>query len=202
MTQSTSEKKKEKQLQLQDLIFDTTTQLMKRYSFDEITIRMICAEAGLSTGMFYRNFERKSDILSYFYKKALNEYRASTTLTKQDPKNYREQLIQCYLWLVSYASSFGTDFIKDFYTPTNNAIKADSGQNEIAALSNEILDEAIRNGQYQLPDGRDTIHITHDFLIIIKGLLLDWYVNDGNYNIEEYAKNYLCRVMDSILMEQ
>ncbi len=73
MIKSSEERKMEKQQQIQTLVFDTTTQLMKRYKFDEITIRMICAEANISIGMFYRNFSGKTEILSYFYQKALNE---------------------------------------------------------------------------------------------------------------------------------
>ena len=197
MIKSSEERKQEKQQQIQTLVFDTTTKLMKRYNFDEITIRMICAEANISIGMFYRNFSGKTDILSYFYQKALADYKE--ILDTQQNLNFKEKLLTYYIWVASYTASFGNDFIKHFYTPGNNTIKADSETNEIAALSNQILQEAIDKQEYILPKGRKCMDITHDFLVLIKGIILDWYVNDGAYDLLEYASGYLRRVADILL---
>lgn len=198
MIKSSEERKQEKQHQIQKLVFDTTTKLMKRYNFDEITIRMICAEADISIGMFYRNFSGKTDILSYFYQKALTDYK--TILDTQQNLNFKEKLLTYYLWVASYTAGFGKDFIKHFYTPGNNTIKVDSETNEIAALSNQIMQEAIDKKEYSLPEGRKCIEITHDFLVLIKGIMLDWYVNDGSYDLLEYTSGYLNRIADTLLL--
>lgn len=184
---------------VRNLIFDTTTELRKKYSLDEITIRMICEEAGISTGMFYRNFHCKSDILPYYYEKALSDYKED--IEKGSAASLKENLKDYYMWLITYTAGFGTDFIKDFYTPSNHAIKVDSESNEISAISNRIIKEAIEKKKYTLPAGRRVDEITHDLLIIIKGILLDWYINEGAYDIEKYAEKYLDRVMDGILSE-
>lgn len=197
MIKSSEERKLEKQQHIQTLVFDTTTQLMKRYSFDEITIRMICAEANISIGMFYRNFNGKTDILSFFYQKALNDYK--TILTTQHALDFKEKLITYYLWVASYTASFGNDFIKHFYTPGNNTIKADSETNEIASLSNQILQDAIDHQEYTLPKDRKVIDITHDFLVLIKGIMLDWAINDGSYDLLVYTSEYLEKITDILL---
>lgn len=197
MVKSTNERKLEKQQHIQNLIFDTTTRLMKRYTFDEITVRMICADAGISVGMFYRNFSTKAEILSFFYQKALQDYKG--ILDTQTQLTFKEKLTSYYLWIVSYTAGFGQDFIKHFYTPDNKAIKADSENNEIAALSNLILQQAVDEGEYVLPGHRQIIEITHEFLILVKGILLDWYINEGAYDLLSYASDYLKRVINTLL---
>lgn len=197
MTKSATERRKEKQQLVQNLIFDTTTKLRQKYPFEDITIRMICEEAGISTGMFYRNFDRKSDILPYYYEKALSDYKDDIENDKNS--SLEEMLLDYYLWLITYTAGFGTTFIKDFYTPSNHALKKDSESNEIAAVSNRIIRNAVKNGKYTLPQNRKVENITHDLLIIIRGILLDWYLNDASYDIEKSAEEYLMRVIQSIL---
>ena len=147
--------------------------------------------------MFYRNFSGKTEILSYFYQKALNDYK--TILETQQNLDFKEKLITYYIWIASYTASFGNDFINHFYTPGNNAIKADSENNEIASLSNQILQNAVDQQEYTLPENRKIIDITHDFLVLIKGIVLDWYINDGSYDLLVYTSEYLNKIADTLL---
>ena len=58
------ETKDMKNRKLKEHIFDVALTLMKQIGYDNITIRMICTEAGISTGMFYKHFSSKEDILA------------------------------------------------------------------------------------------------------------------------------------------
>ena len=54
-------------------IADSLIFVMERYSFKEITVTQLSQEAGLSRKTFYRLFDDKDAVLSYFYEKMYRE---------------------------------------------------------------------------------------------------------------------------------
>ena len=47
-------------------IIDTTTELIKNYGADNLTVRKVCETADLSIGTFYHYFKDKDDLMMYF----------------------------------------------------------------------------------------------------------------------------------------
>ncbi len=47
------------------LISESFLQLLKKDSFEEITVTQICQEAQIARGTFYRNFDTKYDVIKY-----------------------------------------------------------------------------------------------------------------------------------------
>lgn len=58
------------------IITETLLNLMKEFPFEEITVKLILLESGLSRKTFYRNFESKEDVLDSFIRQKMNEYAA------------------------------------------------------------------------------------------------------------------------------
>ena len=50
------------------LFLNSMVELMKEYSFEEITVARILEKSTLSRSTFYRNFRDKYDLLNYYYK--------------------------------------------------------------------------------------------------------------------------------------
>lgn len=55
-------------------ILDSFNNLIKKKSFDSITIEMIVKEAGISRTTFYRYFKDKYDVMNYNFQQVLEEY--------------------------------------------------------------------------------------------------------------------------------
>lgn len=60
----------------QHMIADALFSLMKRKSFQQITVTEICDEAAVGRKTFYRNFELREDIIEFQLDNMCNEYKA------------------------------------------------------------------------------------------------------------------------------
>lgn len=96
-------RKERRQTQIRDSIFNHAIKLADQYGYENVTVRMICSEAGISIGMFYRNFDSKGDVLLYFYEHAVQAYEKTL---RETLINYpaRERLIRFYVWITDFTS--------------------------------------------------------------------------------------------------
>ena len=62
--------RQERNAQLVKNIVEATKPLLLQQGYEDLTIREICANAGITTGMFYRHFVSKDDVLSFCYMQA------------------------------------------------------------------------------------------------------------------------------------
>ena len=54
-------------------ILESGLKMFLENGFERTNLRDLCAEAGVTTGSFYRHFESKEDIFSYFVQPAVDE---------------------------------------------------------------------------------------------------------------------------------
>ncbi len=74
-------------------IADALLLLLKEKSYDQITITDITEKAGVARLTFYRNFEKKEDILQFHFDRVFSEYISSLQGEEFD---LEEALIQCF----------------------------------------------------------------------------------------------------------
>ena len=191
-------RKERRQTQIRDSIFNHAIKLADQYGYENVTVRMICSEAGISIGMFYRNFDSKGDVLLYFYEHAVQAYEETL---RETLINYpaRERLIRFYVWITDFTSNLGLEFVKCFFSTHRKAQKSDFLDNQVAVLGTELLDNAVNRGELKLSSGRSALAVTHDILIIVKGILFDWCISSETYDLAGYTQVYLDRVVDSLL---
>lgn len=61
-------------LRSKKIITEVLLQLMTHYSYDEITVKHILLEAGISRKTFYRNFSSKDDVLNSYIDSVIHNY--------------------------------------------------------------------------------------------------------------------------------
>lgn len=61
-------------LQSQNWIFSTFTKLLSTFPYDDISVMMICMDAGIDRRTFYRYFDNKRDVLLSYMDNIFNEY--------------------------------------------------------------------------------------------------------------------------------
>ena len=57
-------RRKEQAKQTEQAILQAAMDLSRKQSFDKVSIREICQQAGITTGAFYHHFRSKEDLLS------------------------------------------------------------------------------------------------------------------------------------------
>lgn len=178
-------------------IFEVTIKLLESVGYENLTIRRICEETGISIGKFYRYFNNKQELLSYYF------YGAIETFQEEIDERIKglplmEQIIEFYRWYTDYTANFGLDFVTHFFSNTNESLDVSKYNNAVIATTDRLLEEAIQDG-YQIP-GKATIHDTSiDICVIVKGAIFHWCVQKGGFDLSAYTVKLLRKTLTSIL---
>lgn len=191
------ETKEMKNKKLKQHIFSVALSLMKEIGFENLTIRMICQEAEISTGMFYQHFSNKEDLLSYYYDEAQEKFDAVINDELAD-KDIKEQLIGFYEWLFEFTSAFGVDFCRNFFSSKNKAMNTNLFHNRIMDITNRAMEDAIAKG-YLLSPGRTPYQVSKYLCVMAKGVIFDWSAHEGSYDMTEFGKKLITLTIDGLL---
>ena len=59
-------KQQKKSKETKERIFQAAKRILQRDGYEQLSIKNICDEAGVSNGSFYHHFKTKDDLLSYY----------------------------------------------------------------------------------------------------------------------------------------
>ena len=59
-------RQQQKSKETKERIFRAAKRILQKNGYEELSIKNICEEAGVSNGSFYHHFKTKDDLLSYY----------------------------------------------------------------------------------------------------------------------------------------
>ena len=187
---------KGKEKNSKECIIESTIAIIKEHGSDAVTVRNVCAKAGLSIGTFYHYFRDKDDLLMYF----LSEIQFEDCELAADPSKISERICELYMKLINRYMELGLDFMKSFYSTGNRSLSAYMGEVDgsfppgtVMARSETELTTAKNDGYI---NKKADIHtLCTDICTIVKGCVFEWCLNDGKTDIEpalyRIISNYL-----------
>ena len=114
-------KQQQKSKETKERIFRAAKHILQKKGYEELSIKNICEEAGVSNGSFYHHFKTKDDLLSYYI-----EEQPSINPDLLDIPNSVEEakiaVIRVYLNYVEYCEELGVEFMTGYYDPKNQAL--------------------------------------------------------------------------------
>ena len=112
-------------------IFRAAKHILQKKGYEQLSIKNICEEAGVSNGSFYHHFKTKDDLLSYYIEE---QPRINPNLLDMpaDADEAKQAIIYVYLNYVHYCQKLGVEFMANYYTPKNQS------QNQSCRLLNTI----------------------------------------------------------------
>ncbi|SCY82040.1 transcriptional regulator, TetR family [Alkaliphilus peptidifermentans DSM 18978] len=141
-------------------------------------------------GSFYNCFKSKNEILDWIFKLA-DDYFVNDVAGKIKEGNTQGRVIRFFEYYADYNKERGIDFVKQLYTVKNNlfATKGRPMQNVLQAI--------IEDGQSKGDISTDiTPEETVRFLFIaVRGVVYDWCLHDGKYDLTEAVNNYVKRLV-------
>ena len=189
--------KQERSAQIVHTIVEATKPLIEQEGYENLTIRDICANAGITTGMFYRHFVSKDDVLTFCYMQDLKEV-LSDIDKKLAQLSLPEQLVTLMVTVLSINRKFGPASV---YMFINRNTASTSGSFQMRDMLKEkileLIDTAVANG-YQLSTDRTPDKIFNDISTIAKGLTSDWYMT-GFVDIADHAQDLFGRIIPHLL---
>ena len=180
-------------------IIDTTIELVRRHGADAVTVRSVCEAAELSIGTFYHYFANKDDLLMYFVREAsFDSFELATPL-----EDIAGRVAELYMLLIERYQSLGVDFMKQFYTTGNLALSAymgassDSFPKGTVTARCEAEVEAARQAGI-VADETDVHQVSADVCTFVKGCVFEWFLGDGQMDIEAALLRILTRYFSEI----
>ena len=192
MQQATQELSKQqlKSKETKDKIFRAAKHILQKKGYDQLSIKNICEEAGVSNGSFYHHFKTKDDLLSYY----IEEQPSINPDLLDLPENAEEAkqtIIYVYLNYVHYCQELGVEFMSNYYTPKNqslNPLIRTERPYPIITVSNylqKVIDANIIHPSLALED------ITTDIRMIVIGNVFELCLKSGDTDFEGNMKRSL-----------
>ena len=172
-----------KSRETKERIFQAARRILQKSSYENLSIKNICEEAGVSNGSFYHHFKTKDDLLSYYI-----EDQPSINPDLLDiPSNAEETktaIIHVYLNYVKYCKELGVEFMSGYYTPKNQslnpAIRTERPYPIVTVRS--YLEKAMI--AKALPRTLNLDEITTDIRMIVIGNVFEWCLRNGDADFE------------------
>lgn len=178
-------------------IFRAAKHILQKQGYEQLSIKNICEEAGVSNGSFYHHFKTKDDLLSYY----IEEQPSINPDLLDMPQNAAEAkaaIIQVYLNYVHYCQDLGVEFMSNYYTPKNqslNPLIRTERPYPIVTVHN-YLKKAI-DADIIKPD-RDLEDITTDIRMIVIGNVFEWCLKSGEADFEGNMRRTLRIYLDGL----
>ena len=174
-------------------IFRAAKHILQKQGYEQLSIKNICEEAGVSNG----SFKTKDDLLSYY----IEEQPSINPDLLDMPRNAAEAkaaIIQVYLNYVHYCQDLGVEFMSNYYTPKNqslNPLIRTERPYPIVTVHN-YLKKAI-DADIIKPD-RDLEDITTDIRMIVIGNVFEWCLKSGEADFEGNMRRTLRIYLDGL----
>ena len=178
-------------------IFHAAKTILQKQGYDQLSIKNICDEAGVSNGSFYHHFKTKDDLLSYYIEEQpsmdpnLLDLPSSAAGTK-------EAIISVYLNYVHYCEELGVEFMANYYTPKNQSlnplIRTERPYPIITV--HDYLKRVIDAGIISPP--ADLEDITTDIRMIVIGNVFEWCLKSGDADFEGNMRRSLTTYLNGL----
>ena len=192
-------KQQRKSKETKERIFQAAKRILQKSGYEELSIKNICEEAGVSNGSFYHHFKTKDDLLSYYIEDqpSIDPDRLELPKNKEDAK---ETIIHVYLNYVKYCKELGVEFMAGYYTPHNQALNPTIRTERPYPIVTvqHYLERALEANAIQL--NLKIEEITTDIRMIVIGNVFDWAMRNGDADFEGNMRPSLSHYLDSIFV--
>ena len=180
-------------------IFNAARHILQKKGYEELSIKNICEEAGVSNGSFYHHFKTKDDLLSYY----IEEQPGIDPDLLGLPGCTEEAIcaiVYVYLNYVHYCEKLGVEFMANYYTPKNqslNPLIRTERPYPIITVHNymeKCLNAGIISSRLSLDD------MTTDIRMIVIGNVFEWCLKAGAADFEGNMKRSLTTYLRGALL--
>ena len=191
-------RQQQKSRETKEKIFQAAKRILQKKGYEELSIKNICEEAGVSNGSFYHHFRTKDDLLSYY----IEDQPTINPDLLELPENaagVREGIIQVYLNYVKYCRELGVEFMSGYYDTKNQALNAAIRTERPYPIVTvqTYVEKAIAAGIVSLNVKIE--EFTTDIRMIVIGNVFEWCVKHGDADFEGNMKRTLEAYLDGVL---
>ena len=190
-------RQQQKSKETKEKIFQAAKRILQRNGYENLSIKNICEEAGVSNGSFYHHFKTKDDLLSYYIE---DQPSIDPDLLEmpQNTMDARNTIVEVYLNYVKYCRELGVEFIAGYYTPRNQALNPiirTQRPYPIVTVQN-YLQKAVDAGAIALNTPIEDV--VTDIRMIVIGNVFEWALRNGDADFEGNMKRTLTSYLNGV----
>ena len=191
-------RQQQKSRETKEKIFQAAKRILQKKGYEELSIKNICEEAGVSNGSFYHHFRTKDDLLSYY----IEDQPTINPDLLELPENaagVKEGIIQVYLNYVKYCRELGVEFMSGYYDTKNQALNAAIRTERPYPIVTvqTYVEKAIAAGIVRL--NVEIEEFTTDIRMIVIGNVFEWCLRNGEVDFEGNMSGSPGQYLDSTL---
>lgn len=179
-------------MQTKNKIYNAAVELLENTGYQNIRIEDICKQAGVAVGSFYTHFKSKNDILVEIFKRADDYFRDEVAKSLEN-KSVLDKITDFFDYYAKYNESLGIDMVIQLYNFQNKMFITEGRY--MQQLLNEIVSEAQKKGGLCLD--MSCREISKQLFIVARGVVYDWCLHEGEYNIRETLRNFIKRMLST-----
>ena len=187
-----------KSKETKERIFQAAIRILQKSGYENLSIKNICEEAGVSNGSFYHHFKTKDDLLSYY----IEAQPAVSPDTLELPSNREEAkmaIVKVYLDYAAYCKELGVEFIAGYYNPKNQALNPDIRTERPYPIVTvqHYIEKAVSAGAISLK--LSIAEVVNDIRMLVIGNAFEWAMRNGEVDIEENMRRSISYYLDGVL---
>ena len=201
-----------KSQETREKIFQAAKKILQKKGYEELSIKNICEEAGVSNGSFYHHFKTKDDLLSYYIEEQPTINPAQCLAQRGrgklriavagiDAGGVEQGIIQVYMNYVKYCRELGVEFMSGYYDTKNQALNAAIRTERPYPIVTvqTYVEKAIEAGVVKLNVSIE--EFTTDIRMIVIGNVFEWCLRNGEADFEGNMSRSLGKYLESTLCE-
>lgn len=179
---------------IKEKLFETSNKMIREGGIENLNIRSLCKEVGISYSSFYDYYKNKDELIAAKIDAMDRYYVEHEEELKNDDV---EENIKRYIMIYAeFASTRNIEIIREVYRMQMYGVfkKEERIERPLQAILKRILIEGVE--KKQLPE---TLHIESAermILALCKGMVVDWCSSNGEYSIIDSAKS----IIDSLIL--
>lgn len=201
MKQTTELSKQQlKSKETKERIFQAARRILQKSGYENLSIKNICEEAGVSNGSFYHHFKTKDDLLSYYIEDQPN-MAPDLLEIPNDTEDAKEAIVRVYLNYVKYCRDLGVDFIAGYYTPRNQALNPTIRTERPYPIVTvqHYLEKAVAANAIQLKLSIE--EVVTDIRMLVIGNAFEWAMTNGKADFEGNIRRSISHYLDGVLVK-
>lgn len=193
-----------KGLETKKRIIDCATVLFHENGYNSVSVDDIVLKANSSKGSFYTHFKSKEELIFHMVPFADEAYQNFLS-----SKNEYISIIEKISSFISYvftnmSDKIGLDFMSAIYSSqikdTNSESFLISSQRSYYDVFAIIIKEGIEKNEIKAQISPE--HTVKTFTTCIRGVIYDWCLNNGSFNLVDYGMEIMNIMIESISVEK
>lgn len=191
-------RQQQKSRETKEKIFQAAKRILQKKGYEELSIKNICEEAGVSNGSFYHHFKTKDDLLSYYIE---DQPKIDPDLLElpDNVEGVKAGIIQVYMNYVKYCRELGVEFMSEYYDTKNQALNAAIRMERPYPIITvqKYVEKAEQAGVVSLNVSIE--EFTTDIRMIVIGNVFEWCLRSGEADFEGNMSRSLGKYLDATL---